>query len=69
VTSVPYPSRSQMAKVQLRTGDSLVGARFAGLQPGGGKKRKKTKAEDAALLSMLEDDAFLRSVCNAVGSI
>jgi Eco57I restriction-modification methylase/TaqI-like C-terminal specificity domain/N-6 DNA Methylase len=53
----------------LRTGDSLIGARIAGLQPGGGKKRKKTKAEDAAQLSMLEDDAFLRSVSNAVGSI
>src|SRR5215210_4347489 len=53
----------------LRTGNSLVGARIAGLQPGGGKKRKKTKADDGAQLSMLEDDAFLRSVSNAVGSI
>jgi hypothetical protein len=53
----------------LRTGDSLVGARIASLQPGGGEKRKKPRAEDAAQLSMLADDAFLRSLSNAVGSI
>jgi len=53
----------------LRTGNSLVGARIAGLQPGGAKKRKKAKADDGTQLSMLEDDAFLRSVSNAVGSI
>jgi len=54
----------------LRTGDSLVGARIAGLQPAGHKKqRKKAEGNDAAQLSMLEDDAFLRSVSNAVGSI
>jgi Eco57I restriction-modification methylase/TaqI-like C-terminal specificity domain/N-6 DNA Methylase len=53
----------------LRTGDSLVGARIASLQPGEGKRKKKAKVEDAAQLSMLEDDAFLRSVSNAVGSI
>ena len=53
----------------LRAGNSLVGARIAGLQPTGGKKRKKAKANDEAQLSMLEDDAFLRSVSNAVGSI
>ncbi|CAN5227266.1 hypothetical protein BH24ACT17_BH24ACT17_07620 [soil metagenome] len=54
----------------LRTGNSLVGARIAGLQLGSGKKkRKKAKDDDGAQLSMLEDDAFLRSVSNAVGSI
>ena len=53
----------------LRTGNSLVGARIAEIQPKGGKKRRKTKTDDGAQLSMLEDDAFLRSVSNAVGSI
>ena len=53
----------------LRCGNSLVGARITSLQPAGGKKRKKAKAEDEAQLSMLEDDAFRRSVMNAVDSI
>ena len=33
------------------------------------KRRKKKKGDDEAQLSMLEDDAFRRSVSNAVGSI
>ena len=53
----------------LRCGNSLVGACLAGLGPGGDKKRKKARAEDAAQLSMLGDDAFRRSVMNAVDSI
>ena len=53
----------------LRCGNSLVGARITSLQPSGGKKRKKAKAEDEAQLSMLGDDAFRRSVMNAVDSI
>jgi hypothetical protein len=53
----------------LRTDNSLVGARIAGLQLGGAKKRKKAKSDDTSQLSMLEDDAFLRSVSNAVFSI
>jgi hypothetical protein len=53
----------------LRTGNSLVGARLAGLQPGGKKKSRKAKVDETTQLSMLEDDAFRRSVSNAVGSI
>jgi len=53
----------------LRTGNSLVGARISDLQPAGRKKRKKKAADDGAQLSMLEDDAFRRSVSTAVGSI
>lgn len=53
----------------LRAGNSLVGARIAGLQPGGKKRKKKAQADDGTQLSMLEDDAFRRSVSNAVGSI
>jgi N-6 DNA Methylase len=53
----------------LRCGNSLVGARITSLQPARGKKRKKAKAEDEAQLSMIEDDAFRRSVMNAVDSI
>jgi Eco57I restriction-modification methylase len=54
----------------LRTGNSLVGARIAALQPGGGKeKRNKARSDDASQLSMLEDEAFRRRVMNAVDSI
>jgi len=53
----------------LRTGNFLVGARIAGLQLGSAKKRKKAKSHDTSQLSMSEDEAFLRSVSNAVFSI
>ncbi len=52
----------------LRCGNSLVGTRISELQPGGGKRRKKERGDDGQL-SMLEDDAFRRSVSTAVGSI
>lgn len=55
----------------LRCGNSLVGARISDLQPGGdpAKKRKKAKDDGSAQLSMLEDDAFRRSMSTAVGNI
>ncbi len=52
----------------LRTGNSLVGAHTDDLRPAG-KRRKKKAADDGAQLSMLEDDAFRRTVSNAVGNI
>jgi len=53
----------------LRTGNSLVGARISDLQPAGRKKRKKAAQPDGGQLSMLDDDAFRRSMSTAVGSI
>ncbi|WP_166398170.1 Eco57I restriction-modification methylase domain-containing protein [Rubrobacter marinus] len=54
----------------LRCGNSLVGADVSVLAPVGGKGgRKKAKKVDDAQLSMLEDDAFRRSVSTAVGSM
>jgi hypothetical protein len=52
----------------LRTGNSLVGAHTDDLRPAEKKRRKKT-AGDGGQLSMLEDDAFRRTVSNAVGNI
>ncbi len=60
----------------LRTGNSLVGARVADLQPDPGKagtrKRAGTKAKKAAeagQLSMLEDESFRQSMSTAVSSM
>jgi hypothetical protein len=54
----------------LRCGNALVGARISDLQPGGGKKPgKRKKRTDENQLSMLEDDAFRRSMGSAVGSM
>jgi hypothetical protein len=54
----------------LRCGNSLVGADVSGLAPNGGKAgKKRTRKVDEAQLSMLEDDAFRRSVSTAVGSM
>ncbi len=56
----------------LRTGNSLVGGRISDLQPGGTsakKRKKKAKDDGGAQLSMLEDDAFRRSMSTAVGNI
>ena len=53
----------------LRVGNSLVGARISELQFAAAKKRRAKKDEADGQLSMLEDDAFRRSVSNAVGSI
>lgn len=51
----------------LRTRNALVGARISGLQPGGKKPAKRVKRADENQLSMLEDDAFRRSMGIAVG--
>ena len=51
----------------LRTGNALVGAHTDDLRPAEKKKRKKAASDDAQL-SML-DDAFRRTVSNAVGNI
>jgi len=53
----------------LRAGNSLVGARISELQFAAAKKRKKKSGDGDGQLSMLEDDAFRRSVSTAVGSI
>jgi type I restriction-modification system DNA methylase subunit len=52
----------------LRTGNSLVGARISELQPAD-KKRRKTKQEDTAQLSMIGDPAFQNSMSTAVGNM
>jgi len=52
----------------LRTGNSLVGAHTDDLRPAEKRKRKKA-ANDDGQLSMLDDDAFRRTVSNAVGNI
>jgi len=53
----------------LRCGNSLAGARISELQPAATKRKKKAKSDGEGQLSMLEDDAFRRSVSTAVGSM
>jgi hypothetical protein len=52
----------------LRTGNSLIGAHTDDLRPAEKKRRKKAAADDGQL-SMLADDAFRRTVSNAVGNL